>query len=100
MAAWSLYDQFFSRLTSEVPRSANLLIQRDTVIVSTTGGPGSAYSPREAEAYVYRKTGERWEQSMSGLPAVKGTTVSHFATHAHEPGVVHAANNRGLFRSW
>ncbi len=72
----------------------------DTVIVSATGGPGSAYSLRGAEAYVYRKTGEQgWEQSMSGLPAAKGTTVSRFATHAGEPGVIYAANNRGLFRS-
>ena len=72
----------------------------DTVIVSSTDGPGSAYSPREAEAYVYRKTGvQRWEQSMSGLPAARGTTVSRFATHAGEPGVIYAANNRGLFRS-
>jgi len=33
------------------------------------------------------------------LPAAKGTTVSSFATHAGEPGVIYAANNRGLFRS-
>jgi hypothetical protein len=26
-------------------------------------------------------------------------TVSRFATHAGEPGVIYAANNRGLFRS-
>src|ERR1700749_234051 len=40
----------------------------DTVIVSATDGPGSAYSPRGAESYVYRKTGvQRWEQAMSGL---------------------------------
>lgn len=72
----------------------------DTVIVSATNGPGSAYSPRRAEAYVYRKTGlKRWGQAMSGLPEAKGTTVSHFATHAREPGVIYAANNRGVFRS-
>ena len=72
----------------------------DAVIVSATVGPWSAYRPRSAEAYVYRKTGlQRWEQSMNGLPAGKGTTVSHFATHAGEPGVIYAANNRGLFRS-
>jgi hypothetical protein len=72
----------------------------DTVIVSATDGPGSAYSPRGAEAYVYRKTGvQRWEQSMSGLPGAKATTVSRFATDAGEPGVIYAANNRGLFRS-
>jgi hypothetical protein len=72
----------------------------DTVIVSASGGPGSAYQSRLAEAYIYRKTGLKdWEQAMSGLPEAKGTTVSQFATHAGEPGVIYAANNRGLFRS-
>ncbi len=72
----------------------------DTVIVSAAAGPGSAYSPRRAESYVYRKTGlKRWEQAMSGLPDAKGTTVSQFATHADEPGVIYAANNHSLFRS-
>jgi photosystem II stability/assembly factor-like uncharacterized protein len=72
----------------------------DTVIVSATDGPGSAYSPQRAEAYLYRKTGhERWEPAMNGLPEAKGTTVARFATHAGEPGVIYAANNRGLFRS-
>ena len=72
----------------------------DTVVVSATDGPGSAYRPQWAEAYVYRRTGlERWEQAMRGLPDSKGTTASRFATHAGEPGVIYAANNRGLFRS-
>jgi photosystem II stability/assembly factor-like uncharacterized protein len=72
----------------------------DAVIVSATDGPGSAYWPRSAEAYVYRKTGlKRWEQAMSGLPESKGTTATRFATHAGEPGVIYAANNRRLFKS-
>lgn len=72
----------------------------DTVIVSATAGPGSAYSPRSAEAYVYRKTGLRpWEQAMSGLPEAKGTTASQFATHIGEQCVIYAADNHGLFRS-
>ena len=72
----------------------------DAVIVSATDSPGSAYWPRSAEAYVYRKTGlKRWEQAMSGLPDANGTTVSQFATHVGEPGVIYGANNRGLFRS-
>jgi photosystem II stability/assembly factor-like uncharacterized protein len=72
----------------------------DAVIVSATDGPGSAYRPRSAEAFVYRKTGlERWERALSGLPEAKGTTASQFATHAGEPGVIYGANNRGLFRS-
>ena len=72
----------------------------DAVIVSATDGPGSAYWPRSAEAYVYRKTRLKgWEQAMSGLAEAKGTTASRFATHVGEPGVIYAANNRGLFRS-
>src|SRR5579863_2434673 len=72
----------------------------DAVIVSATDGPGSAYWPGSAEAYVYRKNGlKRWEQAMSGLPESKDTTASRFATHAGEPGVIYAANNRGLFKS-
>jgi photosystem II stability/assembly factor-like uncharacterized protein len=72
----------------------------DTVIVSAAEGPGAAYRPKSAEAYVYRKTGlKRWEQAMSGLPESKGTTATQFATHAGEPGVIYAANNHGLFQS-
>jgi len=72
----------------------------DAVMVSATDGPGSAYSPRTAEAYVYRKTElKRWELAMSGLPEPRGTTATRFATHAGEPGVIYAANNRGLFKS-
>jgi photosystem II stability/assembly factor-like uncharacterized protein len=75
-------------------------VDPDTLIVSAADGPGSAYSPQRAEAYVYRKTGNKpWELAMSGLPQAKGTTVSQFATHAGEPGVIYAANNHGLFRS-
>jgi photosystem II stability/assembly factor-like uncharacterized protein len=71
-----------------------------TVVVSASSGPFVAYRPQSAEACVYRRTGtERWAQAMNGLPEAKGTTVSRFATHASEPGVIYAANNRGLFRS-
>src|SRR5712672_49276 len=72
----------------------------DVVIVSATDGPGSAYSPRSAEAYVYRKTSlKSWGPAMTGLPDAKGTTASRFATQVREPGVIYAGNNRGLFRS-
>ena len=72
----------------------------DTVIVSATKGPGSAYLPRSAEAYIYRRTGlNPWGQAMSGLPEAQGMTVSRLATYSGEPGVIYAANNRGLFRS-
>lgn len=72
----------------------------ETVIVSASGGPGYAYSPRSANAYIYRRSGLKpWEQAMSGLPEAKGTTISRFATHGGEPGVIYVANNRGLFKS-
>jgi photosystem II stability/assembly factor-like uncharacterized protein len=72
----------------------------DAVIVSASSGPFVAYDPQSAESYVYRRTaGRRWELAMSGLPDATGMTVSRFATQASEPGVIYAANNRGLFRS-
>jgi hypothetical protein len=36
---------------------------------------------------------------MSGLPPARGMTVSRFATHRGEPGVIYAANSGGLFVS-
>jgi photosystem II stability/assembly factor-like uncharacterized protein len=72
----------------------------NTVIVSATDGPGSAYAPRSAQAYVYRKTALKpWGEAMTGLPEARGTTASRFATHVREPGVIYAGNNRGVFRS-
>lgn len=72
----------------------------DAVIVSAASGPWVAYSPRRAEAYVYRKTARRsFELAMEGLPDGGGTTASRLATHPEERGVIYAANNRGLFRS-
>lgn len=72
----------------------------DTVVVSASAGPGVAYSPRNAEAYVYRKTAKRsWDPAMAGLPDARGTTASRLATHPGEPGVMYAANNHGLYRS-
>ncbi len=72
----------------------------DTVIVSAASSPFVAYRPRNAEAYVYRKTaGRPFELAMEGLPHSRGSTVSRFTTHPDERGVIYAANNHGLFRS-
>ena len=76
--------------------------QRVTVAVGTELEKNVAASSiaTSAKVYIYRKTGfKRWEEVMSSPPEAKGTTVSPFAAHAGEPGVVYAANNRGLFRS-
>ncbi len=72
----------------------------DAVIVSAASGPFVAYSPRRAEAYVYRKTARRpFGLAMEGLPDGRGTIASRFATHPDEPGVIYAANNHGVFRT-
>lgn len=72
----------------------------DTVIISAVDGPWVAYSPRRAEAYVYRKAERHtWELAMEGLPEARGTIASRFTTHSDEPGVIYASNNHGLFRS-
>src|SRR5258708_23498170 len=71
-----------------VVTEAGLLFDPDTVIVSATNGPGSAYWPRSAKAYVYRKTGlKRWEQAMSGLPEAKGK----FCVHVQRSDFIHVA---------
>ena len=70
------------------------------VIVSAASGPFVAYGPRRAEAYVYRRTGRRaFELAMEGLPDAQGTVASRFATDRHEPGVIYATNNHGIFRT-
>jgi len=72
----------------------------DAVVVSSASGPWVAYSPRRAEAFVYRKTARRsFEPAMEGLPAADGTIASRLATNPDEPGVIYAANNHGVFRT-
>lgn len=70
------------------------------VVVSAASGPFVAYSPRRAEAYVYRKAAPRpFEFAMEGLPDGQGTVASRLATNPDEPGVIYAANNHGVFRT-
>lgn len=72
----------------------------DAVVVSAASGPYVAYSPRRAEAYVYRKAARgSFQPAMEGLPDAGGTVASRFATHPGEPGVIYAANNHGIFRT-
>ncbi|HEY3247667.1 MAG TPA: hypothetical protein VGK88_05185 [bacterium] len=71
----------------------------DTVVVSGSSGPWTAYNPSSAEAYVYRRTGGgTWQRVKDGLPAPDGTVVAHFASPGR-PGQLYAANNRGVFMS-
>jgi len=72
----------------------------DTVIVSAASGPWVAYSPRNADASVYRKSARRpFALAMEGLPPARGTIANRFAAHPGEPGVIYAANNHGVFRT-
>ena len=72
----------------------------DTVVVSGASGPYVSYHPRNAEAYLYRKTtGARFELAMDGLPDAVGTVANLLSTHPDEPGRFYAANNFGLFKS-
>jgi hypothetical protein len=72
----------------------------DTVVVSAATGPHVAYSPRNAEAYLYRKrVDEPFELAMTGLPEGVGTVASRLVSVPDEPGVFYAANNHGVFRS-
>jgi hypothetical protein len=70
-----------------------------TVLISSSSGPWTAYNPRNADTYIYRRSGRGpWTMVREGVPTPEGTTVTHFAGGG-EPGVIYAANNRGVFRT-
>ncbi len=71
----------------------------ETVLVSASPGPWTAYSSPGAESYVYRRNGGRWEAIGQGVPDAHDTTVSTLTASRSEPGTVFAANNRGIFTS-
>lgn len=72
----------------------------DTVLVSAAPGPHVAYSPRNAEAYIYRKRADApFELAMTGMPKGMGTVASRLVSVPDEPGVFFAANNHGVFYS-
>lgn len=72
----------------------------NTLVVSAASGPFVAYSPRRAEAYIYRKSARRtFQPAMEGLPDGHGTIASRLATNPREPAVIYAANNHGVFHT-
>lgn len=72
----------------------------DTVLVSASQGPWSAYNPRNAESYIYRKEASRdWKLVTDGLPPPHSTTVSVLEANPHVAGEFYAANNAGVYRS-
>ncbi|MDR7415480.1 MAG: hypothetical protein QN200_03310 [Armatimonadota bacterium] len=72
----------------------------DAVLVSAGPGPYAAHNARDGESVVYRRAGGApWRSVAQGLPDPKGTTVSTLLADPRRPGVVYAANNRGVYRS-
>jgi len=68
----------------------------DCAIVSAASGPRSAHSTH-GESYVYRWNGDRWTQSMDGLPGPEGL-ARPILSAAPTDGFL-ALTNHGLFQS-
>lgn len=80
----------------------------DTVLVSCSPGPWSAYNAANAESHIYRRAEgkESWVEILDGLPSPEGTTASFLIPNEDSQGEFYACNNRGIFisqdsgRSW
>ena len=72
----------------------------DTVLVSCSPGPWSAYNPTHAESHIYRISEEedRWREVTEGLPNPEMTTAS-FLVANEDSNEFYACNNRGIFIS-
>ncbi|AEM58195.1 hypothetical protein HISP_13270 [Haloarcula hispanica N601] len=68
----------------------------DCIVVSAASGPRSAHST-SGESYVYRWDGDRWRQSMDGLPGPAGL-ARPILTADPDDGFL-ALTNHGLFQS-
>lgn len=72
----------------------------ETVVVSAASSPNQAHNPANAEAYVYRRSGDSaWEAVTAGLPVGSGMLAAVLASRATEPGAFYAAANTGLYHS-
>ena len=73
----------------------------DWVLVSASIHPNQAHHARmeQASSTIYRKEGDRWLESVDGLPGPEGMLISALANDPSESGVFYALNNLGLFRS-
>jgi hypothetical protein len=72
-----------------------------SVIISASVSPGSAYSIEDAESFVYRRDehDKKWKAISNDLPEPKGTTISVLASKSKVSGEFYAVNNRGVFCS-
>jgi photosystem II stability/assembly factor-like uncharacterized protein len=72
----------------------------DTILVSASDGPWTAYNAENARSYIYRKAGKNnWKEITSGLPRSEGTTVSFLAANPNVAGEFYAANNTGVYKT-
>jgi photosystem II stability/assembly factor-like uncharacterized protein len=72
----------------------------DTILVSASDGPWSAYNGQNAESYVYRKEGDhKWEEVREGVPPPRGTTASFLTPNPLVKKEFYAGNNTGLYRT-
>ena len=73
----------------------------NTVIVSASFGPSTAYYVKDAESFVYRKSDdeENWKLISNGLPESGGTTIATLVSNPKVAGELYAVNNRGIFIS-
>lgn len=72
----------------------------DTILVSASPGPWTAYNTLNAESRIYRReTGRVWNEVKKGLPDADGTTASAIIANPKEMGTFYAANNTGIYVS-
>lgn len=75
-------------------------VDPEVVVISAARSAGAAHTAARAESWIYRRVGSGpWEPVRAGLPDPSGTTISNLRADLAEPGVVYAANNRGVYRS-
>jgi photosystem II stability/assembly factor-like uncharacterized protein len=72
----------------------------DTVLVSASPGPWSAYNPDHAESYAYRKTGEGFWKGVRLDPESERSTVSVFIPNPGVSGEFYAVNSLGIYHSF
>jgi photosystem II stability/assembly factor-like uncharacterized protein len=71
----------------------------DTVLVSASPGPWTAYNPDHAESYVYRKnSGRGWKQVHPDLEH-NDSTVCAFTPNPKNDGEFYGANSLGVYHT-
>ena len=72
----------------------------DTVLVSASPGPWSAYNPDHAESYVYRKTSDGFWKRIRLDPELDDSTVSVFIPNPNVSREFYAVNSLGIYHSF